>query len=524
MLAARKEPFRSFVALLVSVPASASAQEVAWRAVGLDHDAMGFAVDAGLDVTGDQVGDVIAGGQSAGASHGVIDVYDGRSGAIVFELLGSKSDDHFGGAVALVPDLDGDGRAEFLVGARLNDWKDHDAGSAYLYSGADARLLHAFRGELVNGRFGIRVSVAGDVNEDGATDFAIASEGDWTKGQNVGAVFVYSGADFSLIRTIYGQGKNQPFFGRCLADAGDVDADGLPDLIAGSPVDDDNGANSGTIAIYSGADGHAIHTLSGAVGTLFGESACGVGDLDRDGHADFLVGAIAVSGPFTTCGRAVIYSGADAHVLREHFGTSAGARLGTSCGNVGDADSDGFDDYAIADLSDFRGLDCGAAWLFSGRTGRLLYRHDGLAALDDIRVASHTGDVDGDGRPDVVLGSPGYDAPRENLNGWTAAYRGYPLKLQFDPDDASSGAAIDGDVRGGAPFALCVVAVTILDGMDFYATVAFTTLDGNGELHLSATAPAGLFGHVFTLQAFADDPSLQQVPPVVSNPEAIRFL
>ena len=77
-----------------------------------------------------------------------------------------------------------------------------------------------------------------------------------------------------------------------MSGAGDVDGDGFADLIVGATGDDNNGDGSGSARVFSGADGSVLYTFSGDLRIdSFGASVSGVGDVNGDGLADFIVGA-----------------------------------------------------------------------------------------------------------------------------------------------------------------------------------------------------------------------------------------
>ena len=102
---------------------------------------------------------------------------------------------------AALRDVNGDGKDDFIVGADLADPGNKlNAGSAYVHSGADGTLLYQVDGASTADRFGNSVSMAGDVNGDGAGDFIVgawfADPGNKT---NAGSAYVYSGADGSLL-------------------------------------------------------------------------------------------------------------------------------------------------------------------------------------------------------------------------------------------------------------------------------------------------------------------------------------
>src|SRR6185295_11147983 len=193
------------LALAVIASGTAHAQERLWRTAGLDNDSGGGAIGSGLDLDGDGIGDVVSGGIQSGGK-GVVQVYSGIDGALLYELLGEKVDDHFGISVAMVPDLDGDGAADFIVGANWNDWKAADAGSVYVYSGLSGSLIDAIHGQVANANFGARVAITGDVDGDGVVDLLIGAPHDSTMTFNGGALFVVSGATRAILQTIYGTG------------------------------------------------------------------------------------------------------------------------------------------------------------------------------------------------------------------------------------------------------------------------------------------------------------------------------
>ena len=83
-------------------------------------------------------------------------------------------------------------------------------------------------------------------------------------------------------------GNHRDFFGRALSGIGDVNNDTVPDFIIGASGDDDNGNDSGTVWLQSGADGSVIHMILGrSPGDLFGGSVSAVSDLNQDGVDDF---------------------------------------------------------------------------------------------------------------------------------------------------------------------------------------------------------------------------------------------
>ena len=206
--------------------------------------------------------------------------------------------------------------------------------------------------------------------------------------------------------------------GVALAHCADADGDGRRDLAIGAPYSDATGVNSGCVYIHSSATGERLHAIAGpSAGALFGSALADAGDVDNDGLTDLLVGAPGYLDREATPGRAYVLSGADQSLILEFKGELDGLLLGRSFGavldGVGDVDADGYDDLVIADpeyREANRPLVRGAAYVFSGRTGDLRFKIVSPEALDYFASAvAGVGDIDGDGRPDFALGAPGSD-------------------------------------------------------------------------------------------------------------------
>jgi len=266
--------------------------------------------------------------------------------------------------------------------------------------------------------FGYNVTGLGDVNGDGRPDFAVAAPGrlpdpigSWGgvgggEGPQ-GSVYIYSGADLSLIRTLTNHTSG---FGAAMAAVGDLDADGVPDLVVGSPNVDNNADlvvdQHGRITVYSGANGGIITSINGAGRFFeFGYSLATIGDFDGDGHDDVIVGAPAagtdpsVTGP----GCAFVYSLIDSALLHTFTGENVGDRFGHAV--VGTADipasataaGDGVKDFVVgAPGHDGSGSNSGRAYVYNGQTGAL-FTH---ATLGDGLPAGAEGVTAGDITPD----------------------------------------------------------------------------------------------------------------------------
>lgn len=249
----------------------------------------------------------------------------------------------------------------------------------------------------------LRTCATGDRDRDGFPDFALAHI-DWDVGykRDAGLVALISGNDGRLLGSGTGNSPNQRL-GIGLADAGDVDADGLNDLIVGT---DKTGWQTidNYVRVHSGADGSILFQMQRKGGySRLGFVVGGAGDMNLDGHADFFFADQNEAG-----GRGVVtlVSGRTFDVLRRYEGGPDDG-IGFDAVFVGDADGDGVADLAASNHFYPGGTNNrGRVWLVSGATGLLLWFHDGQTRGDVIGVVlERAGDVNEDGAADVLSSS-----------------------------------------------------------------------------------------------------------------------
>jgi len=247
-------------------------------------------------VNGDGNPDFIAGApfDSAGGSlyAGSAYVYSGPTGALIYRKAGAGN--FFGNSVAGAGDANGDGKTDFIVGAPFPDTLGSDAsGGAYLYSGADGSLLYQKNGAADGENFGSSVAVAGDVDGDGKAEFIVGASLAAPGGAlDAGSAFVYSGATGSLLYQKDGAADGDNL-GAAVATAGDVTGDGRADFIVGATYADPGGrTDAGSAYIYSGIDGSLLHQKNGlADGDNLGFSVATAGEVTGDGKSDFIIAA-----------------------------------------------------------------------------------------------------------------------------------------------------------------------------------------------------------------------------------------
>lgn len=153
-----------------------------------------------------------------------------------------------GSSVSWAGDVNGDGTPDMILGANAANGY---AGGAYVHSGLDGSLLHAFSGFSTGDQFGNCVHGAGDTNGDGVPDLVIGATLAQPVGENSGSSYVFSGADGSLLLQMDGMAA-EDYLGGSVSFAGDVNGDGRADVIVGARLSDLGSLNGGAAWVLSG--------------------------------------------------------------------------------------------------------------------------------------------------------------------------------------------------------------------------------------------------------------------------------
>jgi len=195
---------------------------------------------------------------------------------------------------------------------------------------------------------------------------------------------------------------------------GDVNGDGHADLAVGARLDDNTGTDAGSVQVFSGATGAALYTFYGdSAGDGLGYSVAGAGDVNGDGRPDIIAGARGDDDGGADAGAARVYSGATGAVLYTFYGEVAGDAAGYTNGvdGAGDVNGDGRADLVVASpLNDANGTSAGRVRVLSGATGALLGAMNGDGPDFILGAAARGGgDFDGNGGADVVIGAYGDD-------------------------------------------------------------------------------------------------------------------
>jgi hypothetical protein len=207
-----------------------------------------------------------------------------------------------------------------------------------------------------------------------------------------------------VLRTTLGV-QQAEHFGTTIADVGDIDRDGVPDLAIGAPDNDYAGiADRGTVRIVSGRTGAGIHWVTGPLraNARFGTAVAGLGDVTGDSVPDFAVGA---PGDENERGSITVFSGSTRQSIARMIGTRSYARLGTSLARIGDWDGDGVDDLlAGAPGNGAASFPYGFVALYRMPGGQFGWEHVGSSFYAEVMAT--IGDTNGDGLDEVAIGSP----------------------------------------------------------------------------------------------------------------------
>lgn len=434
-----------------------------------------------------------------------------------FIINGIAAGDHSGVSVSAAGDVNGDGIDDFIIGAESGN---SNTGSSYVVFGTAGTITSPINlsnldgsngfvinsGSIYSGDFGASVSAAGDINGDGFDDIIIGAPFDHLGGQYMnGGSFVIFGSNTPFISpintgslngsngfAIYGE-EDFNYAGHSVSGAGDVNGDGIDDIIISAPGADD-GAGRGYVVF--GTDGPTQHPMSlsdlnGSNGITINMTddfspinnpVSAAGDVNGDGIDDIIIGVDrGDSYGNNNAGISYVIFGSDEglphpfnlytinrlngftiHGVAEHDNS------GVSVSAAGDVNGDGVDDIIIgayrADPDDndeagtsyvvFGSMELPPNPLFlselNGTTGFTIH---GVAADDNSGVSvSAAGDVNGDGYDDIIIGASKADPNGNNEAGTSYVVFGTdgPMAIPINLSDlnGSNGFTIKGVAAG----------------------------------------------------------------------------
>jgi len=399
-----------------TVPGSSLEVGAEWTCLATPHDGSGAGPDGDVRTT-------------IGPEPQVWDSWEQSLAESDYLLTGEGGNDGAGGYVSRAGDVDGDGKSDVLIGAYWNDDGGRNAGKAYLVLGASLGATRHIPLADADWQFigeeGLRTDGTEPPCEDGdhgANDETDLCGGDW-------AAHSVNGA-------------------------GDVDGDGLDDLLVCGYRSDDAGYDAGKAylihASQLGSGGGSmdlseanVHFLGEAIGDRLSHSVTAAGDVDGDGLSDVMMGAYGNGDAGVNAGKGYVVLAASmeasgtfdiADADYAFLGEAEGDQAAYITAPGGDVDGDGLGDFFFAAL---RNKDGGSGAAPSGEDGAgkiyavmasELPPPGGVMSLGDVErswigeaggdavgYGTHgLGDVDGDGLGDLITGAFGNDEAAEN--------------------------------------------------------------------------------------------------------------
>jgi hypothetical protein len=450
------------------LPSGSSQVAYAQLDVGQAGALFGYSVASAGDVNGDGYADVIVGAQAYENDHlneGAAFVYLGGATGITPGFAQGVATDgiesnqpgaELGYSVASAGDVNGDGHSDVIVGAPSYDAGDPNEGAAFIFHGRADGFLGTnpdtantqLESDQPNANLGHSVASAGDVNGDGYGDVIVGANLYDNSQTDEGAAFVFLGsasgvADGNPTSAHAQLESNQAFanLGWSVASAGDVNGDGYSDVIVGAWQYDSGESNEGAAFVFLGSpsglvDGNPVNAHaqleSNRVSSLLGSSVASAGDVNGDGYADLIVGAMNYANGQAGEGAAFVFHGgasglADgnpANADTQIESDQAGANLGWAVASAGDVNGDGYADVIVGAPVYTNGQSSeGAAFVFLGSASGVSDGSPGnaLAQLESNQTIAEfggsvasAGDVNGDGFADVIVGSDLYDSGQPN--------------------------------------------------------------------------------------------------------------
>ncbi len=350
----------------------------------------GFSAAGAGDVNGDGYDDVIVGAyryDNGQTDEGVAFVFHGSSSGIATTaattLEENQADAQFGYSVSTAGDVNGDGYSDVIVSARYYTHGQSYEGAAFVYHGSSSGINSTYAAFMEENKaaanMGRSVSCAGDVNGDGYSDVIVGAD-NHTNGQaNEGAFYVYHGSSTGInttAATSVESNQSSANLGRFTSCAGDVNGDGYSDVIVGAVNYDNGETDEGVVFVYHGSSSGISSTPTTTLeedqaGASFGQCVSSAGDVNGDGYADVIVGAIYYDNGQTDEGAAFIYLGSssglstNADVRLE--ADQADANFGQAVAGAGDVNGDGFSDVIVgSNLYENGQTDEGAAFVYHG--------------------------------------------------------------------------------------------------------------------------------------------------------------
>jgi hypothetical protein len=433
-----------------------------------DMASLGRRAICGGDVNGDGFADVLARmsiDDGAGNFTTRVSLYLGGFAGLAADpswTINSATGESFHG-VNSVGDINGDGFCDIAIGDTSHNV---DRGRIDVYAGGAVGPKNdpgwVVESNQAGARFGYSVASAGDVNGDGFDDVLVGAPF-YDNGQsNEGAVFLYFGSNQGLgwLPLWWAEGNQaNAYLGESVASAGDVNGDGLCDVIAGAAGYLVGGDDVGAAFVWESAEGgipygnpsNADWSFIGDQDhSLLGCAVDGAGDVNGDGYSDVIVGAYLYDHGTENEGGVWVFHGSESGLATTHSWfhdtNHGGSGYGFSVAGAGDVDGDGYDDVLVgAPHYNHPSADEGLVFLYRGSADGVLpgapwwyAQSDQAGAMLGYSVAG-ANDINGDGFADIICGMPFWDGIADDVGGVLVWHGGPTPPPVGNPDNADRG-------------------------------------------------------------------------------------
>ncbi len=419
----------------VDVYGSWPAPQFAWSAEGDQAFAsLGISISRVGNLRGNGDGAILVGAPHYGSGGAVFVYYE--SGGVLsttpdLVITSTEASALLGWSVASAGDVNLDGFEDVIVGATGCSHPEVDEGCAYVYLGSSAGLSTTPAWSAESNQkyagFGYTVGSAGDVNNDGVSDVFVSAPNFTNGHSSEGKISVYYGSQTNGLSTTPNWEKegdqSNAYFGFSANAAGDMNGDGMDDLLIGAPNARQNLPGEGKAFIFYGSSNGLANiagwsVLGGQANAHLGE-AVAAGDFTGDGRNDLVIGAPGYDHGEIDEGVAFVYlnslDGLRTVAGWAGEGNQSGANYGIALAHAGDVNQDGYDDFLVgASRFPVSSVSNGKVFLHFGTGNGINTIHtwnmEGNQAYSNYGYSvGSAGDVNGDGFDDILVAAPLWD-------------------------------------------------------------------------------------------------------------------
>ncbi len=332
---------------------------VLWTVSGMSAQSdYGMAVDVGVDIDGDGVGDVLVSSPNSPMGlgfSGLVDLRSGATGALIrsqFEINASGTTDYgnwYGYQVAFLDDVNGDGVPEYgIFGSYGSALPPPVKSKVWVYDGASGTLITTLVSATTGASLGWQMHPGNDIDSNGVGDYVISAPFENATGLYSGAVRVFEGPQ-SQVKYVFNGAGTGSYLGWGMMPVDDLDGDGVGDIACSSL------AGALGVRVASTKTGQTLMNKPAAPWRLLGEFLDVTEDVDGDGYRDLMASDYAAPPPVTGPGRLLVFStktGADLFMRPDTYtplqASGQYPSFPEAVQDLGDVDGDGRRDWAIS--------------------------------------------------------------------------------------------------------------------------------------------------------------------------------